>query len=245
MKIDGSTVWITGTARLGGDLAVALARDGASVNMVYRSSRKAAENAMTVIKAFGGKAAVHQCDVSDPKAVQDLFKVSDELDEPLHVLINMASRYQQVPFDKLDAAEWDAAMNADARGAYLMSLAAAPRMRRSGGGRIINFSDWVAASGRPRYPGYVTYYTAKKAVIGLTEALALELAPDILVNAIAPGPILAPPEMGEEEQREVEKATPVGRWGGAEEIVKAVKFLIETDFVTGECIRVDGGRHLK
>lgn len=245
MKIEGSTIWITGTARLGADLAVALATAGANINMVYRSSRDAANQAIEEIKKFGGHASAHQCDVSDPKAVQNLFKVSEELDEPLHVLINMASRYQQVAFDKLDAAEWDAAMNADARGAYLTSLAAAPRMRRSGGGRIINLSDWVAASGRPRYPGYVTYYTAKKAVIGLTEALALELAPHILVNAIAPGPILAPPEMSEEEQREVEKATPIGRWGGAEEIVKAVKFLIETDFVTGECIRVDGGRHLK
>lgn len=245
MKIEGSTIWITGTARLGADLAVSLAGAGANINMVYRSSRDAANRAIEEIKKFGGHATAHQCDLSDPKAVQDLFVASEKRIEPVHVLINMASRYQQVPFDKLDAAEWEAAMNADARGAYLMSLAAAPRMRRSGGGRIINFSDWVAASGRPRYPGYAAYYTAKKAVIGLTEALALELAPDILVNAIAPGPILAPPELSEEEQREVEKATPVGRWGGAEEIIKAVKFLIETDFVTGECIRVDGGRHLK
>jgi NAD(P)-dependent dehydrogenase (short-subunit alcohol dehydrogenase family) len=118
-------------------------------------------------------------------------------------------------------------------------------MRAAGGGRIINIADWTAASGRPRYPGYSAYYAAKKAVLGLTEALALELAPDILVNAIAPGPILAPPDLTDEEKHEVEKATPLGRWGGAEEIIKAVKFLIETNFVTGECIRVDGGRHLK
>ena len=102
----------------------------------------------------------------------------------------------------------------------------------------------MVASGRPRYRGFLTYYTAKKAVIGLTEALALELAPEVLVNAIAPGPIVAPPEMSGEEAAEVEKATPLGRWGGAAEIAKAVLFLVETDFVTGECIRVDGGRHL-
>jgi NAD(P)-dependent dehydrogenase (short-subunit alcohol dehydrogenase family) len=82
--------------------------------------------------------------------------------------------------------------------------------------------------------------------VGLTEALALELASDqILVNAVAPGPILAPPGTSDEERRAVEGATPVGRWGGPAEISKAVAFLIETDFVTGETLRVDGGRHLK
>jgi NAD(P)-dependent dehydrogenase (short-subunit alcohol dehydrogenase family) len=104
----------------------------------------------------------------------------------------------------------------------------------------------VAASGRPRYAGYVPYYVAKKGVIGLTEALALELAPDqILVNAIAPGPILAPPGTSDEESKAVEAATPLGRWGGEEAIVRAALFLIDTDFVTGETIRVDGGRHVK
>ena len=81
-------------------------------------------------------------------------------------------------------------------------------------------------------------------MLGLTERLALDLAPDILVNAIAPGPILAPPDLTSEEDAQVLGATPLARWGGAQEISKAVLFLIETDFVTGECIRVDGGRHL-
>jgi NAD(P)-dependent dehydrogenase (short-subunit alcohol dehydrogenase family) len=87
---------------------------------------------------------------------------------------------------------------------------------------------------------------SKRAIVGLTEALALELAADnILVNAIAPGPIMAPDGTTEEESRAVEAATPLGRWGGADPIVRAVMFLIETDFVTGETIRVDGGRHVK
>ncbi len=119
-------------------------------------------------------------------------------------------------------------------------------MRAAGGGRIINFSDWLAVSDRPRYKGYLPYYVAKKAVMGLTEALALEVAEDlILVNAIAPGPILAPPDTADEEFEAVEKATPLGRWGGGEEIAKAVVALIETDFITGETIRVDGGRHVR
>jgi NAD(P)-dependent dehydrogenase (short-subunit alcohol dehydrogenase family) len=119
-------------------------------------------------------------------------------------------------------------------------------MRRTGGGRVINFADWVARSGRPAYQGYLAYYTAKAAVIALTEALALELAADrILVNAIAPGPIVPPPDLTVEERDEVAASTPLGQWGGETEIVKAVRLLIESDFITGETIRVDGGRHLR
>ena len=117
-------------------------------------------------------------------------------------------------------------------------------MKERGAGRIINFTDWLPISGRPRYKGYVPYYTSKAAVAALTESLALELAPEILVNAIAPGPILAPPDITAEETARVIEATPLRRWGGAEEIARAALFLIETEFVTGECIRVDGGRHL-
>ena len=119
-------------------------------------------------------------------------------------------------------------------------------MRRHGGGRIVNFSDWIAKSGRPRYEGYLPYYVAKAGIIGLTEALALELAADnILVNAIAPGPILAPPGTTEDESKAVEQATPLGRWGGEIEIAKMIAALLDSDFVTGETIRVDGGRHVK
>ena len=109
---------------------------------------------------------------------------------------------------------------------------------------MIFFSDWVAASGRPHYREFVPYYIAKRGVIGLAEGLALEWAPEILVNVVAPGPILKPASLSPEEDKQVRKSTPLGRWGGAEEIAKAVLFLIQSDFVTGECIRVDGGRHL-
>jgi len=137
-------------------------------------------------------------------------------------------------------------MDIDLRASFLCAQAAIPHMRRNGGGRIVNFSDWIAASGRPRYPGYLPYYVAKAGAIALTEGLALELAADqILVNAVAPGPILAPPGTTEQEFKAVEAATPVGRWGGADPIVRAVIFLVENDFITGETIRVDGGRHVK
>jgi NAD(P)-dependent dehydrogenase (short-subunit alcohol dehydrogenase family) len=164
----------------------------------------------------------------------------------LDALLNMASVYSQLSLENTDEAAWNAVLDIDLRAAFLCARSAIPHMRRVGGGRIVNFSDWIAASGRPRYTGYVPYYVAKRAVIGLTEALALELAGDrILVNAIAPGPIVAPPGTTADEYAAVEKATPLGKWGGAEEIARAVVFLLETDFTTGEVIRIDGGRHVR
>jgi len=134
----------------------------------------------------------------------------------------------------------------DLRAAFLCAHAAVPHMRAQGGGRIINFSDWVARSGRPRYEGFVPYYVAKAGAIALSEALSLELAADnILVNAVAPGPIVAPPGTSDEDVEKVEQATPLGRWGGEHEIAKAVLAFLDSDFITGETIRVDGGRHLR
>ena len=161
----------------------------------------------------------------------------------LDILINLAATYIHTP--AAGAPEWSAALDANARSAFLYSNFAAPLMRANGAGRIVNISDWLVASGRPRYTGYTPYYASKAAVAALTESLALEFAPAILVNAIAPGPIMAPPGLPDDELAEVMRATPLKRWGGAEEIARTVLFLIETEFVTGESIRVDGGRHLR
>ena len=198
------------------------------------------------IRAAGQRVALVQANVSQASDCQRLVDETVAAFGRLDVLINMASVYSAVPFEALDEASWDAVVGVDLKGAFLCARAALPHLRAAQGGRIINFSDWVAASGRPRYPGYVAYYVAKRGVIGLTEALALELSSDqILVNAIAPGPVLAPPGTTAEERAAVEKSTPLGRWGGEQEIVKAVAFLLESDFVTGETIRVDGGRHVR
>jgi NAD(P)-dependent dehydrogenase (short-subunit alcohol dehydrogenase family) len=164
----------------------------------------------------------------------------------LDILVNMASIYVAKPFSDLTVEEYDENVAVDMRSAFICSRAAWPHMRRVGGGNIINFSDWLSRSGRPRYTGYLPYYVAKTGVIGITEALALELAPDkIRVNAIAPGPILAPPETTDEELAAVEKATPLGGWGGEGSIAEAVIALLQMEFVTGETIRVDGGRHVR
>jgi NAD(P)-dependent dehydrogenase (short-subunit alcohol dehydrogenase family) len=237
---------ITGGRRIGAVVATELARKGADVALVYRSSRAEAEETANALRALSRRAFIVQADLQQPEACQRIVEETVAQFGRLDALVNMASIYRQKAIDDLTLEDWDTQMAIDLRAAWLCSHAAVPHMRRSGGGRIVNFSDWVARSGRPRYTGYLPYYVAKAGVIALTEALALELAADqILVNAVAPGPIVAPPGTSAADSAAVERATPIGRWGGEIEIAKAVLALVESDFITGETIRVDGGRHLK
>ena len=237
---------ITGGKRIGAAIAVELARRGMDVALSFNRSREEADQVAGDVRALGRRAFVYKVDLSQRQEVAPFVAAAAADLGRVDVLLNMASIYRSVPFDETDATVWEASLAVDLTAAFLCAKAAVPHMRSAGGGRIVNFADWVARSGRPRYKGYLPYFVAKHGVIGLTEALALELAQDqILVNAIAPGPVMAPSGTSDEEYKAVEAATPLGRWGGDAEIVKAVVFLIESDFVTGETIRVDGGRHVR
>jgi NAD(P)-dependent dehydrogenase (short-subunit alcohol dehydrogenase family) len=245
MNLSGKAVLIIGAKRVGAVVAAALAERGADVALSFHHSEREANEAAAEVRVRGRRAMVVRADVSNVDAcatlVNDVARAFGRLD----VLINMASLYRAIPFDDLTVDDWNEQQNVDLRGSYLCAKAAVPHMRAIGGGRIINFSDWIAASARPRYKGYVPYYVAKAGVKALTEALALELAGDqILVNAIAPGPVLAPSDLTAAQLKAVEAATPLGRWGGAEEVAKTVLALVDSDFITGETIRVDGGRHI-
>jgi NAD(P)-dependent dehydrogenase (short-subunit alcohol dehydrogenase family) len=246
MDLSGRGVLITGGTRIGAAVAMDLARAGADIALVYHRSQDEAEATAADVRAVGRRAVVAQADLSKADHCQRVVEQAAAALGRLDALINMASLYERKDYHALTERDWDRALAVDLKAAHLCTQAAVIHFRRQGGGRVVNFSDWVAASGRPRYTGYVPYYVAKMGIIGLTQILALELAADgILVNAVAPGPILAPPGTSAEEIAAVEKATPLGRWGGADEVARAVRFLVETDFVTGEIVRVDGGRHIK
>jgi NAD(P)-dependent dehydrogenase (short-subunit alcohol dehydrogenase family) len=244
--LSGHAAIITGGKRIGAAVAAALAERGMNVALAFNRSRIEAERAAARVEATGRRAFIYQADLSVAAEAQTLIdKAAADLTR-VDVLINMASVYTSVPFEQTDEHVWNSVIDVDLKASFLCARAVVPYMRRQSGGRIINFTDWVARSGRPRYKGYLPYYVAKHGIVGLTEALALELAGDnILVNAIAPGPVLAPEGTTDEEYKAVETATPLGRWGGEEEIVAAVLFLLESGFVTGETVRVDGGRHLR
>lgn len=244
MDPNGRTALITGGARMGREIGEALAQRGCRVAFTFRKSRRCAQEAAAAVRARGMEGLAIEADLARRDVIEEtVARVVRELGS-LDILVCMASRYVRSEFSSLDEKAWREGLGADLESVYHLALAAAPAMRRRGSGRIITFADWLPASGRPRYRGYLPYYVAKAGVVALTEGLALELAPEILVNAIAPGPIMAPSGLGDEGNREILQATPLGRWGGAAEIAKVVQFLIESDFVTGETIRVDGGRHL-
>jgi NAD(P)-dependent dehydrogenase (short-subunit alcohol dehydrogenase family) len=246
VTLSGKAALMTGGKRMGPVLAELLARHGADVALTWNRARAEADEAASIVRAAGRRAAVIQADLSNAEDCERAVSETTAAFGRLDVLVHLASIYQPIPFDDLTPEAWDRQIAVDLRSAFLCARAAVPAMRAAGGGRIIAFSDWVAASGRPRYPGYLPYYVAKAGVIALIEGLALELAADnILVNAIAPGPILPPDDLTDAERKAVEAATPLGRWGGTAEIAKAMLFLLDSGFVTGEVIRVDGGRHVR
>ena len=244
MDPKGKIALITGGARMGPAVAGALARRGCDVALTYRNSAGQAEEAAAIVRELGARALTVRADLAEPDAAPRTVDAVNGGLGGIDILICMASHYRKTPFDTLDEAAWRANLEVDLGSVYRLALTAAPIMRERGAGRIIAFADWLPASRRPRYRGWIPYYVAKTGVVGLAEGLALELAPQILVNAVAPGPILKPAGLSDEAEREVREATPLGRWGGPDEIARTVLFLVETDFVTGETIRVDGGRHL-
>ncbi len=246
MDLSNRVAIITGSKRIGAVVATELARRGADIAICYNRSRAEADKTASTVKALGRRAFIKQANLLDARECESFVNESAAALGRIDILINMASIYVAIPFNQLTVEEYDDNINVTMRSTFICSRAAAPHLRNAGGGHIINFSDWLSRSGRPLYSGYLPYYVAKSGVIGLTEALALELGQDkIQVNAIAPGPVLAPLETTREEHGAIENATPLGRWGGEIAIAEAVIALLDCSFITGETIRVDGGRHVR
>lgn len=237
---------ITGGKRIGRVVARELAERGMNLVLSYRGSKEEAEQTAADVEAAGRHATIVSGDVSKPPDCLAILEHAVATFGRADVLLNMASIYRSKALRDVSVDYWNTDLDVNLRSAFLCSHAAIPHMRRVGGGRIVNFADWLVRSGRPHYTGFTPYYVAKAGIVALTESLALEVAQhNILVNAIAPGPIVPPPDMSPQEVDEVAKATPVGHWGGEVEIAKTVLLLCQTDFITGETIRVDGGRHLE
>jgi NAD(P)-dependent dehydrogenase (short-subunit alcohol dehydrogenase family) len=246
VNLSGKVVLITGGSRMGASLAQAFAAAGADVALSYSLSGSVIAGVVDTVVARGCRGRALPADLRDPTACQSLVDEVVAWAGRLDVVICLASVYERVGIDALTPETWRTHLAVDLDSSFHCARAAAAAMQRQGAGHIILCSDWVAASGRARYTGYVPYYVAKAGIIALTEALALELAPArIQVNAIAPGPILPAAGSTPEMQAAVLEATPLGRWGGPEVLTHAVMGLLEQDWVTGQVVRVDGGRHLK
>lgn len=234
MKLTGKTALVTGAGkRVGRAIALALARRGANIVVHYHTSARAARQLVAEINRLGVDARAVRADQSNARQVRAAVQQAGKID----VLVASAAVYRKTPFKTLTEADWDFHLDANLKGPFLWALEAGKRMRT---GKIILFADWAAI--RP-YRDYLPYLVSKAGVIGLTKALAKELAPGVQVNAIAPGPVLLPEDFTPAEQRAAARATLVHRVGSPQDIVAAVLFLVEgTDFVTGHTLVVDGGR---
>ncbi len=245
MDLKGRNIIITGAARIGGTTAEELAGRGANLALVSLKAEDVSE-AVEKCRALGARAEAYGADLSlSDKVSETVGRIRKDLG-PISGLVHMAAIYRASPWPELSEKDWDLNLNVIAKSAFLMAKAAGDEMRSNSGeapkGKMIFFTDWSILT-RP-YRDYLPYNSAKSAVLGLARSLAKELAPDVLVNSIAPGPILQPPGLSEEENEEVLAGTLLKRWGGAEEIAKAVVYLFESDFITGQNLMVDGGRSL-
>lgn len=243
MRLQGRKVLITGAARrLGRAMALAMARRGADLVLHFRSHADDAERTAEEARSAGAQVITVQADLSDTAGVQQLLQGARDAFGRVDVLVNNASVYRPTPLETLDEAQWDEHMAVNLKAPFLCSLEIGRWMLRQGDGKIINLTDWAAE--RP-YPGFLPYCVSKAALIGLTRALAVELAPKVQVNALALGPVLNPEGLSAAQLDSVPIRNPMGRVGSPEDVAAAATFLVEgSDFITGAVLPVDGGRAL-
>jgi pteridine reductase len=240
MELPGKVALVTGAGRrLGRVLAQALAGRGMTVALHYHASEDGARSLEQEIRAGGGRAACFQADLTSAEAAQALPReVAGELGR-LDVLVNSAAVMHRLNFEETTPAQWDAILNLNLRSLFFCAQGAAPALRAAGG-KIVNLAD---LAGLEPWPGFVAHSISKAGVVMLTKVLARSLAPDVTVNAIAPGAVLVPEEYSDEERNRLVRSTPLRRLGSPSDVVAALLFLLEGgDYVTGDILVVDGGR---
>ncbi|MGI0072131.1 MAG: SDR family NAD(P)-dependent oxidoreductase [Thermoplasmata archaeon] len=247
-RLRGKNALVTGASRgLGAEIARAFAAEGARVGLVQRRASAEANAVHDGITARNGASDLFSADVGDPAQVAELFRELDARWGRLDILVNNAGVTGRTP-QGIDRLAWDEVMDTNARGAYLMTQAAAPRFARNPRGKVLFVASDVVITGSARSPPYAA---SKYALLGLTKSYALQLAPHVQVNAIAPGfmdtpAILARPDMTPEKIAQIKQATPLGDFTHPAEVAKLAVFLCSDDaaFITGEAVLINGGRVL-
>lgn len=225
-----------GARRLGRAIALELARQGYAVALHHHHSKPEAEQTAEEIRALGAEVTLFSADLTDADQVRSLFAGVARLPNPLHVLVNSAAVMPRGNLLTISAEEWDATLALNLRAPLLAAQLAAPLMRL--GGLIINMTDVGAQRAWTGFPAYVV---SKAGLEALTRLLARSLAPNIRVNAIAPGLILPSGQLAEADWQRLVDRVPLRRTGSPEEIAKTVAFLLHNEYITGQTIVVDGG----
>jgi len=248
MDLKGKAILITGGRRVGSALALMLADRGVNVALTYHTSRETIERTASEVEARGVRALAIAADLADPDQAQGtVAQVIDRFGR-IDALVNMASIFRRTPFRSLSPADYDAMIAANLTAPYHAAVFAGQRMldqptNESGlKGKIINVGDW--STERP-YRDYLPYIVAKGGLTTMTLALAVELAPEVTVTMVQPAMIDPPPSMTPSEREAVVAATPLAREGKPDDANRLILYLLEgTDFATGSCYRIDGGRFL-
>jgi NAD(P)-dependent dehydrogenase (short-subunit alcohol dehydrogenase family) len=244
MSLAGTTALVTGAARrLGKAIALELASEGASIVVHYGGSKEEARETAAEIEALGVSAWPVQADLRSAAGISLLFEQVEQFSSRLSVLVNSAASFESKPFLEIDASGWDEVQELNLRAPFLCTQRAAPLIRASGGGAVVNIADLSAF--RP-WKGFAHHGTSKAALVHLTRAAAYELAPEIRVNCVVPGAILPPPGVSESDESWQRRGgvAPLRRTGTEREVAEAVVFLTCNEFITGAVLPVDGGEHL-
>jgi pteridine reductase len=243
MVLQGRVALVTGAGRrLGRALARALAARGMTLGLHYHTSSEGAEELRDEIRREGGRAACFPGDLRDPAVALGLApQVTAEFGQ-LDVLVNSAAVMHRLRFEETTPQQWDDILNLNLRSVFFCTQGAAGALRRAGG-KVVDIAD---LAGLEPWPGFAAHSVSKAGVVMLTRVLARALAPEVTVNAIAPGAVLVPEDYDAEERERLARAAPLGRLGDPEDVVAALLYLLEGgDFVTGEVLVVDGGRLLR
>ena len=244
MKLAGTAALVTGAGRrLGQAIAVGLAQAGCDVAVHYHGSADGAAATARDIRAAAKerRAELLRADLSDAAAARGLADQAATALGRLDIVVNSAAIMVRQPLETVTPESWDATMDLNLRAAFFVSQGALPHLRRAKG-KIVNLAD---VAGFEPWPAYVPHCVSKAGVVMLTKALARALAPDVTVNAVAPGPVLLPEEWDAPSRSHIRDTTPLGRLGAPADVVNAVRFLLENDFVTGTILVVDGGRLIR
>ena len=242
MELRDRVALVTGGGiRVGRALALALAEKGVRVAVHYNSSADDAREVASSIEASGGQARTFSADLTRADAPAALVAGVVDAFGGLDILVNSAAVMVRTPFGEVDARRWDDIFALNLRAPFFLAQAAAPHLRRTKGA-IVNISDLAAFE---TWPGYIPHGLTKSGVVHMTKALARVLAPDVRVNAIAPGTVLLPDDWSEKDAEHLNATTPLRREGTPGDVAHALLFLLEADYITGETIIVDGGRSVR
>jgi NAD(P)-dependent dehydrogenase (short-subunit alcohol dehydrogenase family) len=242
MKLEGKRVLVTGGAhRVGGTITHRLAMAGACVAFTYHTAAAAAHELTCVLEELGCTVTPIPCDIGDADAVARMADAATRNLGGVDIIVNSASLFRATPFPGGDLSEWHAVTRVAMDGVYMVCDALVPGMQAHGAGAIINIID--SCIWKP-IPGFLAHAAAKGALSAMTRQMAVDLAPHVRVNGVAPGPILPPAGLPEARRRAIAQSTLLQRWGEADDVAHAVIYLIEAEYVTGEIIAVDGGERL-